>query len=328
MMSLGSVAVNQFIRVTNFSRFGLVVFAAVLCGCASLNHANCVPMTTPRELLQQRTGVFLGDIHGTTEAPQFVARLACEALKARPIVYVALEYPRDEQGKLDAFMANPSSEDAKRVLLNSQFWKTVPDGRASVAMLNLLSTLRELSRSTGRIKVFAYDVPKSFLPRLSAVSNRPAVEGANLRELDDANYLETLRLAHGQQNAFWILFGGGIHVRKIKGELPSLPPESGYDRFEPLGYLLQSWQLLHLNIAHDGGTVQACRAERPDTPASCGTHTVQPYNEIAATPFSIVLSSSDGAFDGYYVLGTVSASPSARDVVMLPSNMPNATPNR
>lgn len=59
--------------------------------------------------------VFVGETHGTVEAPAAFADLVCAALEQGPVV-VSLEYPVEFQPTLDAFMEADTEAEARAAL--------------------------------------------------------------------------------------------------------------------------------------------------------------------------------------------------------------------
>jgi hypothetical protein len=73
----------------------------------------------PNRFMARFAGVVVGDMHGTVEAPQFIGALISHLVKSgRPIV-VGLEYPRNEQADLDAFLHAAPNGSRKTISLLS-----------------------------------------------------------------------------------------------------------------------------------------------------------------------------------------------------------------
>jgi hypothetical protein len=103
--------------------------------------------------------VFVGELHGSNEAPASFLNLVCDALKRGKHVTVALERPTSEQTALEGILADPNLTAAKAALLDQPEWKEGMDGRASKAMLGLLISLRELRKDRSDLAVVAFDAP-------------------------------------------------------------------------------------------------------------------------------------------------------------------------
>jgi len=146
--------------VNRFKAWALAILL-LTAGCASRSAVVAAPASSPaspkplacREieglepLLAPGAGVLFGEIHGTVESPAFVANAACLALRAGFPVTVALEIPREEQPRVDTFLASAGMVADRAALLDSSFWQDkYQDGRRSQAMLSLLDELRRLRR--------------------------------------------------------------------------------------------------------------------------------------------------------------------------------------
>jgi hypothetical protein len=243
----------------------------------------------------QAPGVFVGDLHGTVQAPAFVKALICHLLSAGDAVVLALEYPRDQQHFLDSFLHSHSA-DPKRDLLASPFWsRPTQDGRTSRAMLQLLEWIRGRIAGGARVRVLAFGwEPPRGLSGTAGFNARDAAMAARLRQ----------ELAGLPPGNFPIIFTGNVHARKTKG-LPFLNAPPGAANAEPLGYRLRDLPYLHLNIVDDGGSEWACYGK-------CGMHHFGKAGP-AVSVFSI-RPSSDPAYDLEYYVGPITASPPAVDV--------------
>jgi hypothetical protein len=103
--------------------------------------------------------VFVGELHGSNEAPAAFLDLVCDALARGKSVTVALERPTSEQSALDGVLVGKDVEAAKKELIAQAGWKNGMDGRASEAMLRLLVALRELRIAYPSLSVAAFDAP-------------------------------------------------------------------------------------------------------------------------------------------------------------------------
>jgi hypothetical protein len=93
----------------------------------------------------------LGEVHGTDAMPAAAAEIACEAASRGDRTLVALEIPRREQAAIEAYVGGA---DDVATLLGSD-WARRRDGTASVAMLGLLTRLRDLREAGLEIEVAA-----------------------------------------------------------------------------------------------------------------------------------------------------------------------------
>lgn len=129
--------------------------AAAAAGAAALCGA---PVLGAEDVLRAGSFVLLGEVHGTREVPDTVARLACHAAYHGQTVVVGLEIPEEEQPRLERFLASAGQPEDRLRLLNGRFWhRPYQDGRSSQAVLALLDSLRTAQRRGLAITAVAYD---------------------------------------------------------------------------------------------------------------------------------------------------------------------------
>ncbi|MDE0000512.1 MAG: hypothetical protein OXQ89_22440, partial [Rhodospirillaceae bacterium] len=99
--------------------------------------------------------VFFGELHGNKETPEAFLAGVCQHLERQEgDVRVALELHTDIQSSLDTFMESDGGSEAVEEFLRHPHWRrglNLPDGRSSVAMLNLVEALRKLRASNSRL---------------------------------------------------------------------------------------------------------------------------------------------------------------------------------
>ena len=99
--------------------------------------------------------IFFGELHGNKETPAVFLAAICQYLELQKgEIRVALEFPTSMQPSLDKFMASDGDSEAVQEFLSHPSWQrglNLPDGRTSVAMLNLYKALRELRASNRRL---------------------------------------------------------------------------------------------------------------------------------------------------------------------------------
>lgn len=138
--------------------FPLLCLLAAGAACA----AEPTPGDIARQLLEQVPAtrpLLFGELHGTVEAPAFVAEVARQAADAGPVL-VALEIHADEQSRIDAFLASSGDAEARAALLAGRFWHKEPhDGRDSIAMAALFDALQALRAADKDVRVLAFDCP-------------------------------------------------------------------------------------------------------------------------------------------------------------------------
>jgi hypothetical protein len=135
--------------------------------------------------------VVFGEIHGTREIPVAFGAIACHAAAQAPLV-VGLELSRDEQPRLDRYLASDGGAAARTDLLAGPHWR-VPDGRSSEAMLALIEQLR-----TWHVPIVAFDVDDGFYDH-------------NAREQAMTGPLLAAR--HDHPGAAMIVLTGNLHAR-------------------------------------------------------------------------------------------------------------------
>ncbi len=88
--------------------------------------------------------VLISEMPGTNETPDFIFGLAKALAKLKQAVIVGLDFPKSEQGSIDAFMKSGDLSTLKK----STFFSRPPpeqDGRSSLAMVRLLNKLRTIN---------------------------------------------------------------------------------------------------------------------------------------------------------------------------------------
>jgi hypothetical protein len=218
-----------------------------------------------------------GEYHGTEESPRAIAQTVCAAAAGGKTAWLALEIPRDEQPRLDAFMATGD----EAALLEGPFWRRdYQDGRSSQGMLGLLREVRRM-RAAGRdVHVLAFDVPST---------------GGTAGEDRDAQMAARVAQARTQAPAEpMVLLVGNIHAtRRLK------IPRSMVWHLVKQGVSLKT-----LNIASRGGTAWMCGA-------TCGVDPVSgedlgPDPRVLETPEAV-----KAGYDGLWYVGSLTASPPA-----------------
>src|SRR5262249_11590304 len=117
------------------------------------------PLELPAGVLPAHGTLVLGDLHGTREIPGFVARMAATVASREPVV-LALEIPPDESPAIQAFLASDGSAASRSKLIAGPWWQDVyQDGRRTVAMADLLETVRALRAAGRSIDVVTIDNP-------------------------------------------------------------------------------------------------------------------------------------------------------------------------
>lgn len=252
---------------------------------------ECTTVPDLDALIEDRNVLILGELHGTAESPAMIGDIVCNLIAKGHRVSLGLELPRNEQGLLDAFLdsATPESEsatstlhEAKQALLASPFWSyEKPDGRTSIAMLNLLDAVRQLRQLEQPVRVVAFDI--SFgAPRQQ-------------REEEMAQFLTAAITA--APDHLHLVLTGNLHSRIKKG---SFFPLAGQIK-------VRFPRLISLDVAHDGGSAWLCLMGVK----GCAMQSVGPRN--GGQPRGIYLLEEPDRFghSGVYQVGPLTGSPPA-----------------
>ncbi|MFK0298588.1 hypothetical protein ACIQTU_05130 [Brevundimonas sp. NPDC090276] len=225
--------------------------------------------------------VFVGETHGTTEAPAAFADLVCAALEQGPVT-VSVEYPVQMQPTLDAFMAADSDTAARATLAAYEYGPFVHhDGRGSGAMLDLLLRLRGMAKA-GKDLTLVASVPDS-----------PRIEGfrQSYSEMDRAVLWGRQAMARPQARVLALV--GRVHAEKVR--------RVGSPLGLPAAAHIRPEETLSLTLAHQGGEAWMCLDD-------CGPAPVPETDDLATRGVALA-PQQDGKFDGLLALGPVTASP-------------------
>ncbi len=243
------------------------------------------PLGALAEWLGAGAVIFLGEVHGTAEAPELVGRVVELARRRGLPVTVALEIFGTESGRVDAYLASDGGEAARQALLAGHFWqRSYQDGRASEAMLDLIEELRGRIAAGEPIRVVCFDRPVG-----------PGFE----RERAMAEALAAALAAAPE--TVTVVLTGNIHARLARG--------AGRGISEPMALqvaeLLPDRPVLSLRLAHSGGTTWMCG---PGVPGGCGIVRLKGSdgNSTPRVVFDDAL--GRGGFHGDAYLGEIHAS--------------------
>jgi hypothetical protein len=238
-------------------------------------------------LLRPATTLLLGEVHGTREVPAFVGALA-HTVTEKLGVSLALEIPRQEQERIDAFMASAGTERDRAALLQGDFWK-LRDGRSSLAMLDLIEHLRRLSRESGKVRLIAID------------------DEGNALSPDEQMAENVLRHRHARKSDVMIVLTGNLHSRIEEGN----PWDTD---FRSMGWHLAQERipLVSLEARYATGTAWNCDGEMSGVVPILGAA------DDPARPRSTSLVDPREGFHGTFFVGTAHASQPAQSI--LPAN--------
>jgi hypothetical protein len=258
--------------------------------------ASCSPIPGADQIWSKASvhWVFIGELHGSNEAPAAFRDLVCDAIAQGKHVTVALERPTSEQAALDNILTARDLSKAQESLLRLPGWREVLDGRASEAMLRLLVSLRELRRLQPDLKVVAFDAPYAGPPAPAA---RDEALGHALLSLGTANPHDLV-----------LILTGNLHAMQA--------PQFGYDL---AAMYLPPKEILSLEVTDRGG-----ESWTESKAGSCGPSKGGVRDKEAKRPYGIFLDPSLAPFgkvDGILSLGVplTSSAPAAGEPSPIPA---------
>ena len=244
-------------------------------------------------LFEPGTVVLFGEMHGTQEAPAFVANAACLVAKAGHRVRVGLEVNREEMERIETFMGSDGTGADRSRLLEGSFWHAkAQDGRSSAAMLDLVDALRMLRRGGHSVSLNLFDSVEHHQPN----KNRDALMAARLTD-EIAPDPETITL----------VLTGNIHSR--------VAPGTPWDEdFQPMGLhmskKLSKHRLVALDLSWNGGSAWVCRGSDPCVP---GELRLKREGEDWELKVENPKEPGKNKHHGWYHVGRLSPSPPAID---------------
>jgi hypothetical protein len=256
--------------------------------------AACTPIPGADQIWSRPSvhWVFVGELHGSNEAPAAFLDLVCDALARGRSVTVALERPESEQAALDEILASKNLTAATDALLAQHDWRDGMDGRASEAMLQLLLALRDLHHTYPSLNVVAFDAP-------------PAGDAPGAR--DEAMGRALLAMGKVESRNLILVLTGNVHGMQA--------PIFGYD-FAAM--YLPPEQRLSLEVTDEGGRSWS------DSNGGCGAMDGGVGDKGANRPRGIYLEPAlapYGKVDGVLALGVplTASAPAAGEPSPLPA---------
>lgn len=239
--------------------------------------------------------VFIGEMHGTAEAPAAFADLVCLASAARPVT-VAIEAPASSQPKLDSFLSSPDTGAARAALLADSFWTNpFKDGRSSLAMLAMLEDVRRLRLAGRDVAVAAFQPDRP--PSSSGFDQ-------SYYELEMAQLLS--KIAQRRPNSLVLVLVGDIHAGKT--------PVAQWGGGLPAAAHLSPKNTVSLYVASQGGEAWYCQDRtgeaNPKPEAMCRAYPAGAAHDPKLRGV-ILEPQRDGDYDGLLAVGPTTASPPA-----------------
>jgi hypothetical protein len=261
-----------------------------LAACAAAPRVPAPPpardaLALPPELEVPGATILLGDLHGTREVPGFVADLVTQLAATRPVV-LALEILPSELPSVGAYLASDGGRAARDAALRDPWWQAAyQDGRRSVAMFAMIDRVRALRAGGARVEIACFDVP---------ITDPSASE---VREAGMTRNVLAIRAAH--PGATLVVYAGNFHVRRAP---MGFAPDHAWMAMQ----LARAGQaFVTLDARYADGSSWSC----PDAdPARCGPRVAVGYGDERGVHLE---RSADGAYDGWFGLGPITASPPA-----------------
>jgi hypothetical protein len=238
--------------------------------------------------------ILIGELHGTEQAPAFVASLVCSLLRAGRPVILALERQHSEQPAIERYLASDGSAIERQALIDQGPWSgSIQDGRNSQGMLALIDSIRALRQGGQPVAILAMQhgfklkVPDGRAParsRDSALSSR-----MNDRFMADA--IAGTAAEHG--NYTLVALAGSFHTLTKAGSWAA-------PQHQPMGEVLTGLMpvfLIGLESAEGGAAWNCTHVD------DCGAHRVGPMPMYAP----------GNPLDATVELGKLTASPPAKD---------------
>jgi hypothetical protein len=244
--------------------------------------AAIVPVLAPGTLALH-SAILIGDLHGTREIPAFVGALVTELVAREPVV-LGLEIPKAEVPSLDDFLGSDGGPAAREAALRDLWWHADrQDGRRSAAMFELIDTVRRLRARGARVEVVYFDA-----------------RGSDAETRDAAMASKLVAARQTSPDTALVVYVGNLHARRAETR-------------ERPGY---TWMAMHLAKAgvvfttldphYGAGSAWVCEGRAA---ADCGAHYTGGYD--TTTPGVHLEPSSDGGYDGWFGVASVTASPPA-----------------
>jgi uncharacterized iron-regulated protein len=289
------------------SIFLLPAIAGLLVACTSTPRAistaytpSCESAFTLPDNIASQKIITIGEIHGTTEIPAAVGQLACSFLKQGKQVMVGLELDNAALSAMLKYQASAKKEADIATLRQFQFWDKGQDGRASVAMADLIAELQRFKQIGLQIDVFAFDeLTKSAQAEFKSSPNLYSV----LRDKSMTDNIDRA-IASAPQKTF-ILFAGNVHASK-KNTVRDAGWQSMANR------LVERHALVSFNASFLNGTAWVCLR------TGCGANQMRGFADKPSAPFIRIDDNAKTpnfpayfpAYDGtFFIGGKITASP-------------------
>jgi hypothetical protein len=264
-----------------------------------------------RELLRPGLTLLVGEQLGTRETPAVVGDMVCEAAARGLRVALGVSLPREEQARLEAYLASPGAPADQDALLRGDFWrKPHQDGRGSRAMMDLVDRVRSLRASGLPVSLVAFGVETST---------------GSERDMQMADTLLVRR--EKQREEVLVVLAGNVHMRLRQGV-------EWDEHFTPMAWHLAraDRKLVALDLSYAPGSRWGCDLERGGT-LRCGLMGATPHPRVAAVPgmdpsIRLLETRTEEGFHGLLYVGALSPSMPAASRTEGESPVPTSVPSK
>ncbi|HZI16519.1 MAG TPA: hypothetical protein VE153_39500 [Myxococcus sp.] len=204
--------------------------------------------------------LLIGEQLGTRETPEVVGHVVCQTAELGLPVTLGLAIPREEQERLERYLASPGAPADQDTLLEGRFWhRPYQDGRSSRAIFDLIDRVRAMRAAGLRVTLVAYDTNTAH---------------SSARDTEQAKVWLARRKAWPKE--VHIVLAGNTHTRLVRG--------TPWDKdFTPMGLHLKDDRLVVLELSYAQGTRWGCDLNRAGKLA-CGFIGATPSDAVAAMP--------------------------------------------
>lgn len=255
--------------------------------------------------------VVFGETHGSSEAPALVADLVCALAKRENSVLLAVEHSSFYNDAFQQAWAGPA--DQLPAALAAAGWAGREDGVASLAMLRLVQRAHALKSAGHPVSIVTFNGARDDAQRerFAHLPGQGPHEAAQAENIADA--------AAADSYDFVIVLVGNLHAQKE-------PVEMNGQAFEPMAMrLAQYGSVTSLVMRSAAGETWNCQLREdyefvPGQPLTsdaieCGAYPHLGNAELNRAPF-LSLGEFPGvpgraSFDGYFWVGSTTASPPA-----------------
>lgn len=233
--------------------------------------------------------VIFGEFHGTNESPEFLLDCAKDFLAHHKKINIALELPASDNKMINRYLKGKISASE---LLNTKSWE-FPDGRTSKAMFGIIEAVKNLKNTGNDITLFGFDAESDFKSGVYKGSEREAEMTRQLRtQIKDGEY--------------YLVLVGNMHA-----QLSTNINGWNEPNYEPFAKQLQKTtdNIISLNVRYLDGTAWACYSD------GCGVKNLESViSDLETKPQKgdIIFSEDSKDFNGFYFIGSPSASIPAR----------------